>query len=168
MSKKISFGKFAGDEGGSLVEMAICCLVLMPMMFGVVQFSLAFYAYHFVADAAREASRYAMVRGNLACTNTPNLSQACSTTSGATSDDIQNYVRGLGLPMAGQLTATATWYSYGTDSNGYAVWTSCAGQCSTPGNQVRVTVVDNFALAIPFWKSLRVPIQSTSSMVISQ
>ena len=168
---KNRIAKFTGDDGGSLVEMAICCMVLMPLMFGVIQFSLAFYAYHFVADAAREASRYAMVRGGLSCNNTPNLSNACSTngsSTGVTSAQIQTYVQQLGLPMAGQLTASTTWYSYSADANGHATWAVCATPCPVPGNQVKVTVTDNFPLAIPYWKSLRVPITSTSTMVISQ
>lgn len=160
--------KLKNDEGGSLVEMALCCLVLMPMLFGVIQFSLALYAYHFVSDAAREGSRYAMVRGSLSCTNTPNLDNACSTSYGATSANIAAWVNSLGYPMAGQLSVSASWYSYSADANGHATWAACTSQCSIPGNQVKVTVTDNFPLAIPYWKSLTIPIQSSSTMVISQ
>ena len=168
MKSLLKFRKFKDEEGGSLTEMAICCIVLMPMLFGVIQFSMALYAFHFVADAAREGSRYAMVRGSLSCTNTPNLDNACSTSNGATSSDIATWVGKLGYPMAGQLSVSASWYSYSADSNGHATWASCASQCSVPGNQVKVTVTDNFPLAIPYWKSLTIPITSSSTMVISQ
>jgi Flp pilus assembly protein TadG len=172
MSTKFGFCKLKNEDGGSLVEMALSCLVLMPLMFGVIQFSTAFYVYHFVSEAAREGSRYAMVRGNLACTNTPNVDHACDQVSGATvgatPDDIQTFIRGLGYPIAGSVTVGTVWRSYSADSNGHATWTLCANQCSSPGNQVQVTVTDNFPLAIPYWKSLTIPIKSTSTMVISQ
>jgi len=168
MNKIMKFRMISGENGGSLVEMATCCMVLMPLMFGVIQFSLAFYAYHFVAEAAREGSRYAMVRGSQSCKNTPNLDNACSTSNGATASDIQTWVQNLGYPMAKNLSVTAAWYSYSADTNGHATWAACAGQCSIPGNQVKVTVVDNYSLAVPYWKTIRVPLQSTSTMVISQ
>jgi Flp pilus assembly protein TadG len=168
MKSLFKFSKVKDEEGGSLVEMGLCCIVLMPMLFGVIQFSMALYAYHFVSYAAREGSRYAMVRGSLSCTNTPNLSNACSSTSGATSANIQTWVQGLGYPLANKLTVSTTWYSYSADVNGHATWALCASQCSVPGNQVKVTVTDRFPLAVPYWKSLTIPIRSSATMVISQ
>ena len=38
-------------------------MVFMSMLLGIADFSRALYAYHFVSHAAREAARYAMVRG---------------------------------------------------------------------------------------------------------
>ena len=172
MSKRFRFHKTAGEEGSGLVEMAICCMVLMPLMFGVIEFSLAFYAFHFVSEAAREGSRYAMVRGSLSCKNTPNVSNACTNLSngntGASSDDISAYVKSLGYPFAGQLSVSATWKSYSADASGHATWASCATPCNIPGNQVKVTVTDNFPIAVPYWKSVTFPLSSSSTMVISQ
>jgi Flp pilus assembly protein TadG len=168
MRNLFTIQKVKDDEGGSLIEMALCCIVLMPMLFGVIQFSMALYAFHFVSDAAREGSRYAMVRGSLSCNNTPNLDNACSTSSGATSANIATWVNSLGYPLAGKLSVSTSWYSYSADVNGHATWALCASQCSLPGNQVKVTVTDNFPLAIPYWKSLSIPIKSSSTMMISQ
>ena len=52
------------EEGSSLVEFALIFLVLMTMMLGIIDFCRAAYAYHFVSNAAREATRYAAVRGS--------------------------------------------------------------------------------------------------------
>ena len=46
------------------MEMAlICAFVVIPTLFGIIEVSLALYSYNFVTDAAREATRYAIVRG---------------------------------------------------------------------------------------------------------
>lgn len=174
MSKRLTIRKIAGEDGGSLVEMALCCMVLMPLMFGVIEFSLAMYAYHFIAEAAREGSRYAMVRGSKSCSNAPSLDNACTVlvasplATGASSNNIQSYVKSLGFPFANQLSVSTTWRSYSADANGHATWTACASACNIPGNQVQVTVTDNFPIAIPYWKQVTFPMSSSSTMVISQ
>ena len=50
--------------GNTLVEGAMCFLAFMTLMLGVMEFSLAVYAYNFVSASAREASRYASVHGS--------------------------------------------------------------------------------------------------------
>jgi Flp pilus assembly protein TadG len=115
-------------------------------MFGIFAFCTALYSYNFVSEAAREASRYAMVRGS-----------SCSgfTDCGVTSAQIQTYVRSLGYPgiNTNNLTATATW---------------SAG--NAPGNPVSVTVTYTYGLNIPFWPQSGsiLNLSSTSQMVISQ
>ena len=42
-----------------LVEFALSSVVLFMTLFGLMAFALALYSYVFVAEAAREASRYA-------------------------------------------------------------------------------------------------------------
>ena len=156
------------DHGASLVEMAISCSVLFSMMFGVVEMSMALYTYHFASDAAREASRWAMVRGVNCITN---VSKAyCSPTSsdsnGADNADIQAYVKSLGYPFASNLTTSTTWLS-GTPSAQTTCGTSPSG-CNSAGNLVQVTIKYNFPIAIPFWSNTTIPISSRSSMVIAQ
>lgn len=162
------YRQIPGDEGASLVEMAIACSVLFAMMFGVIQMSLALYTYHFVSDAAREASRWAMVRGGNCISN---VSQGyCSPTSndayGADNADIQAYVKSLGYPFASNLTASTKWLS-GTPSSQSVCGTSPSG-CNGAGNQVQVTISCNLPVAIPFWKATNINMQSTSTMVIAQ
>ena len=51
------------DSGASLVEFTVSAAVLFMALFGIIQCSLGLYAYNYVSDAAREGTRYAMVRG---------------------------------------------------------------------------------------------------------
>jgi hypothetical protein len=60
--------RLKAEEGSNLVEFAFIVLLLMSMMLGIIDFSRALYSYHFISNAAREATRYAAVRG-YTCTN---------------------------------------------------------------------------------------------------
>ena len=155
------------DEGETLVEMAISTAIVMMLLFGVFDFSAYFYTYHFVSDAAREATRYAIVRGNMCGTQTPN-----QTNCDATGDQIQAYVQGLGYPGIdpSRMTVTSTWNTGTLQTDGHETWANCgtSNSCKSPGNQVQVTVVYTFPLAVPFLSLQSMNVQSTSSMVISQ
>ena len=159
----------AGEEGGSLVEMALSCLILIPVLFGIVQLSIGLYCYHFAADAAREATRWAIVRGG----NCNSLfgKGYCSPTagngSGATSDDIAQYVRNLGYPYSATVTTSTHWCAAGGTP---ATWSSCSTKQTDAvvGNQVKVTVSYAYPLIIPFIRKNTINISSTSSMTIVQ
>jgi Flp pilus assembly protein TadG len=151
------------SDGAAIVEFAVSCIILIPMLFGFIEVCLAFYTYNFVSDAAREATRYAIVRGSTSCANTPLLANCGITTS----PQIQSYVQGLGYPglTPGNLTATLSFLRASTTTP--TTWTvTCA--CPQPGNQVKVVVRYNFPIGIPFWKSATISIGSASSMVIAQ
>ncbi len=153
------------SDGAALFEFAISCLILLPMIFGFIEMCLAFYSYNFVSDAAREATRYAMVRGSAACGNTPGLADACPS-PGITQAEIQTYVRSLGFPGARNLTATVKWLQASTTVP--KTWTACGTQCSQPGNEVQVQVNYDFPIGIPFWKVTTISFASKSQMVITQ
>ena len=131
-----------------MVEFAMASIILFTLVFGVIAICLALYSYNVTAEAAREATRYAIVRGS-SCTS---FATACP----ATATDIQTYVRGLGFPginpSPSTLTATASW------PNGN----------NKPGSPVQVTVQYTFPLVIPFVPSQALTMSSTSAMVISQ
>jgi Flp pilus assembly protein TadG len=153
------------EEGASMVETAVAMLVLLPILLGVIEFSLLFYAYHDVTDAAREACRWAAVRGSLSCTNTPGL-----TNCKATTDQIQSYVRNLGYPglTPANLSVTTNWLVASAPPPP-TTWSACSsGTCNAPGNEVQVTVTYPFTIAIPFWKAAAIKVSSTSTMVIAQ
>lgn len=158
------------DDGATLVEVAISFSIFVAILLGIMQMSLALYAYHFVSDAAREASRWAMVRGSSCAANVS--TSYCSPTSGlsngADSADIQAYVSSLGYPYAGSLTATATWLTESASKP--RTWSACgiAPACKVAGNQVQVTVTYSFPIAIPYWTSTTIPVSSTSAMIIAQ
>jgi hypothetical protein len=153
------------DESGSaLVEMGLSAAILFGMFFGVFEVTMASYSYHYVSDAAREGARWAIVRGDSCSHNTQGLDHC-----GASSDDIQAYIRGLGYPgiNPSNLTATSTWWSPPTINGG--AWTSCSSAgCKAPGNMVKVYVVYAFPFNVPFVPSQTINVQSVSRMIIAQ
>lgn len=156
--------RLAQDEGANAVEMAVSCSVLFAVLFGICQMSLALYAYEFTADAAREATRYAMVRGSTSCTNTPNL-----TNCNATAANIQSYVQSLGFPgiTSANVAVTTSWYT--ASSTTPTTWSACAsGTCNAPGDLVKVVVTYPLSFTIPFTGNQAFSVSSTSQMVISQ
>jgi Flp pilus assembly protein TadG len=138
--------RLKADEGTSLVEFALSCSVLFMSLFGVFALCGALYSYVFVAEAAREATRYAIVRGS-----------SCTGFSDCSIDQtmLTAYVQKMSFPGMSKtnLSASASW----PNGNGR-------------GQPVYVTVSYSLPLAIPFWpNSGRVlRISSTSSMAISQ
>jgi Flp pilus assembly protein TadG len=139
-----------------MVELALSLIILLTIMFGLIEMCLALYTYHFVSNAAREGSRYAIVHG------------ATCTVSGisctASQDQIQTYVRNLGFPGINPSTVMVT-----TSYSAYPAGATCqAVGCNGPGDRVQVTVRYNFPLNIPFLKSITLAMSSTSAMVISQ
>jgi len=149
------------DSGASLVEFTVSAAVLFMALFGIIQCSLGLYAYNYVSDAAREGTRFAIVRG-ARCT-------APMTGCLATEADIQTYLRGYQYPGidANNLLVTANWYTASATTP--TTWTSCGtgNGCKVPGNAVRVQVKYTFPLRIPYWKNASVSIASVSQMVIS-
>jgi Flp pilus assembly protein TadG len=158
-------GDIRSEEGATIVATALASTILLCFFIGVFEMSLALYNYHLVCDAAREATRYAIVRGSASCTNSPNLSN-CN----ATSAEIQSYVQGLGYPNSGQLAVTTTWLSaVSSGSPATTTWSACSsGTCNAPGNLVNVVVTEAFPLNVPFISKLTLNLSSTSQMVISQ
>ncbi len=151
------------------METAISCLILIPVLFGIVQLSLALYCYTYAANAARQAARWAMVRG-ANCNGNFNAAY-CSPTdasgSGATPNDIAQFVKGLGFPFSGVVSTSAQWCTYGGSTP--ATWTFCSTtKYNSTGNQVQVKVSYAYPLIIPFLPSNTANISSSASMTIVQ
>lgn len=138
------------------MEMALSMIILLTLLFGLIELCLALYAYHYVSDAAREGSRYAIVHGST-CSVSGN---SCTVTSG----QIQTYVQNLGYPgiNPSNMTVTTTWGSYPAGGTCYAPG------CNGPGDLVTVMAQYSFNLSIPFLKATALNLTSTSAMVISQ
>jgi Flp pilus assembly protein TadG len=155
------------EEGSELVETALSYGILLTLLIGLMQILLAVYAYHYVSEAARDATRWAIVRG-ANCTGL--------TGCGAANSDIQTYLRNQAYPgiTAANLTTTTTWYTSAMNTSvtpNTVVLTACGtapAGCNYPGNQVKVLVTYTFPLNIPFVNSANIAINSTSAMVISQ
>jgi len=146
-----------------MFEMALASTVFLAMLIGVFEMMLALSTFNYVTDAARQGTRYAMVRGSTSCTNTPNLSN-CN----ATAAEIKTYVQGISYPgiKSSNLTVTASWLS--ASSTYPTSWSSCGGTCNAPGNLVKVVASYPFTFSVPFVPKATLTMTSTSQMVISQ
>jgi Flp pilus assembly protein TadG len=145
------------ETGANMVEFAMASIILFTLVFGVIAICLALYSYNVTAEAAREATRYAIVRGSKC---SPSTFSDCNVTSA----QLQTYVRGLGFPgiNPSSLNVTAAWPTIGP---------TCFPSitpCNNPGNQVQVTVQYTFPLVIPFVPSRTLTMSNTSAMYISQ
>jgi Flp pilus assembly protein TadG len=157
------------EEGSTVVEVALTLGILLMVVIGMFQMLLAVYTYHSLSEIAREATRYAIVRGanciNLAGCNADNTT-------------IQTYAQGLAYPgiVSGSITTKTNWYTVTMDTTPTiptAVLTACGSGtpppgCNNPGNQVQVQVQYQFPVNIPFLSSTTINMSSTSAMVISQ
>lgn len=143
----------ARERGTTLLESAVMISLLLLMMFGVVGFGTALYTYHFVSNTAREATRWASVRGH-GCIG------GCEASSNDVTAYVQNLSTGIGLDPT-KVTTTTTWVA---PPNNLA---ACATQSNSPGCVVKVQVQYSFQFLFPLLPS-GFTMQSTSQMVISQ
>ncbi len=157
-------------EGASLVEMALSASILFVMLFGIIEICMGLYAYNLVSEAARQATRFAAVRGVNSCTYATKAFPGCDLNPTTPGNAIQSYVQSLGFPYSSQMSATATWWTAVQDTNGSTTWpTQCTtGLCNVVGNAVKVQVTYSFPLPIPFWGNANLNIKSTSEMMISE
>lgn len=154
----------ARDDGSALVETSIACTVLLAVIIGTMEMCMGLYTYHYTAQVARMATRYAMVRGSSSCTETPSLSK-CN----ASASDVTSYVQGLAFPTitASNLSVTTTWCA--SNATTPATWATCSSTTSNdPGNLVKVVVTYPYTLAVPFLSNVSFNVSSTSQAVISQ
>jgi hypothetical protein len=153
------------ERGTTLLESAVMISVLLLMMFGVVGFGTALYTYHFVANTAREATRWASVRGTassgtgLSCTGDGSPG-GCPAADSGVDAYVQNLSTGIGLDPT-KVSTTTTWVA---PPNNLAI---CASQPKSPGCVVKVQVQYSFQFLFPLLPS-GFKMQSTSQMVISQ
>lgn len=144
--------RFGNEEGSSLAEFAFASLVLIVMLFGIIEFSYAFYSWNFLAETAKEAVRYASVRGACKDSNgdVTNLLPDCAITSA----QVTALVKGMRYPGVNpdNITSVAvTW----PDGDGY------------PGHRVAVNLTYKFPISVPFWTATNLDMHSTAQMVIS-
>jgi Flp pilus assembly protein TadG len=141
--------KFKREAGTSLVEFAFAALFFLTLLFGIMAFGTALYAYHFVNNAAKSASRWAAVNGSTcgddgSCNGTGGMSNGPATTTA-----VNTYVQGL-VPQgitAGNVGTSACGVSGGSVCAG-STPTGCTTTPNAPGCTVQVTV--SYAFIFPF------------------
>jgi Flp pilus assembly protein TadG len=156
---------FLRDEDGSeLVEFALSVSLLLMVMIGIMGFSLAVYAQHFVALAAQSGTRYASVRGASwpsACTSA--TATSCITNAAM----VQSYVQSIapGGVTNSKLIVQTTWPA--TTPAGGACFI-VAGNSNSPGCMVKVTVKYPFSFLLPFLPTNVMNFTSTGALPIAQ
>ncbi len=151
------------ERGSTLVEFAASAVLLFTLVFGIMDCSRALYVDHFVANAARDGTRYAMVRGSSwtsSCTTA--IAYGCA----ASSSNIASFVQSLataGINSA-DITTTATWP--GTDATGASCTSS--GPANGLGCVVAVKVAYSFSFIVPFLPKKALVMSSTSKVTIAQ
>lgn len=166
------FARLHSDTGSTLVESALSIAILLTLVIGIMEACLLVYSYHFISNAAREGTRYAMVRGSTWATPPWSPASAplpCGSYTDAgcttTAPQIQDYVRSLAFPGidASQITANTSWYPpIGTPN------ASPSPAYNFHGDIVQVNVTYTFPFNVPFIPSKSLTMSSTSEMVISQ
>jgi Flp pilus assembly protein TadG len=150
-----------------MVEFSIAAMAVLLILFGILEFARVLYIYHTVSNAARLASRWAIVRGS-GCT----VLDHCN----AQPSDVQSYVQSI-VPIPDSSNTTLP----GCSNPGLCVvttWSSTAGpsascdQSSPSGNNAQghlvcVTVQYPFNFAVPLVFSNGVTLSSSSQMVIA-
>lgn len=165
-----------GEQGSTLVETAIAATLMLGVVFSLFELFLAFYTYHYVSYVARDAARYAAVRGSK-CSSDSTTMPNCDVTQA----ELQTYVQGLNFPgiNSSNLTVTVSWLSAVYTETATSIttsWAACTSTtgagyptgCDTPGNAVNVKVQYAFPLNLPFFSNASLNLTSTSQMVISQ
>jgi Flp pilus assembly protein TadG len=151
------------SSGSGLLEFAIAIATLLTLVLGIVYCGLALYADHYVASAAREGARYAMVRGStwgVACASTKGYS--CT----ATSNSVKAYllaIAPLGVKAANTAVVT-TWP--GVTAAGSVCY--LLNGINGPGCSVKVVVTYTFGLSLPLVPKTALQLTSSSTMPITQ
>jgi Flp pilus assembly protein TadG len=141
------------EDGATLIEFAITISVALTLVFVIMQLCLALYMYGMITETAREATRWAIVRGSTCVTGS---GTSCTTTTTA----ITNYAKGLGFPNVGGGTLLVT-----------PTFPDTTGTCSNPqapGCRVKVVVTYTVAISLPFVPRNNIPLQTSSEMYILQ
>lgn len=145
------------QEGSVMVEFAVSVVLLLVMVFGVVDFGRALYTYHFLSNAARDATRWASVNGS-SCTSDP----TCPNGGPASQQDIASYIDRItpaGINPNSVIVA-ANW-PRGT------VGCSLLNPSDAPGCPVQVQVSYQFNFLVPLVHNGSINLSSSSEAIIS-
>ena len=151
------------EEGAELVEFALASTVFFAFVFGFMELCTVLFMYTSVAEAAREASRWASVRGASSSVTSGGVTSCANpyiTQCPATATQVQNYAKNF---VGGPGMTVNVWWC---NSDGQ---TNCTTSNSNAlkGNIVKVKVFYNFA-SVPFVARTGLTVGSTSEMVIWQ
>jgi hypothetical protein len=164
MSKNFSSNLQTDESGSMLLEASVGLVVILAVLCGILEFSRALFVNDFIGIAARQATRYAMVRGSswngVACSQ--QMSFGCT----ATGQDVTNFVSSItpnGINNA-NLRVLVTWP--GTTATGAQC--SAPSKTNSPSCMVQVKVTYPFSFMLPALPSNLVTFTTVSQAVIAQ
>ena len=140
------FPRVKTEDGATLVEFAIGCLVLLAMLFGICEFGTVLYAYHFASHAAKSATRWTAVCGST-CSADPN----CACGGPATPGTVLTYVQNMAPSgiNTGNLSTPMVCGVAGSSSCADSLPTGCAATPNLPGCTVAITVCYDYKFIFP-------------------
>jgi Flp pilus assembly protein TadG len=172
------------QRGASLVEYAFVVILFLSLLFGISGFGHALFVYHHLNNAAKEATRYAAVRGykcsnDLSCAATNSASGTAGPTTAA---DVTAYVASI-TPQSidsSKFTVTVCGVkgSVACGASGPAVCTTDLKDGSVPpvvvqvaasnypGCTVSVQVQYAYNFVFPLIATTPINMSSTSQMII--
>ena len=146
MSNSVGSSGTRKNRGQSLVEFALCSLLVVALMLGVIEFGRMVLAYTTISNAARIGVRFAMAHGsdNLAST---------STIQGV----VNNYLGAAAIDTS-SATVTINYPGYRT--------LACASGGTSPGCPVSVTVTYPYKTMFTYYP-INITLGSESEGVIT-
>jgi hypothetical protein len=167
-----AFTRHARNESGqSLVETAVSMLIVLMLIFGVIEGCWGVYSFHYLANAAHEAARYAIVRGHdwiIPCDSVGGWSASMCTASPA---NIANFAANRGFPGINIDPNNDVCVEYfAPDSMPDSGSLACNPNTgpNSVGDIVQVTINNPFKLTLPGLPAYTWNLSSTSRMVIAQ
>jgi len=149
-----TFSVKSSERGSALVEFGLIAIVLFMLIFGIIDFGRALFAYHYIANTAREATRMASVRG-----------ADCQLSFASCTMDLQSYFQtqaaGTGINTNKLTLVKSPLIMPGGPS-------ICTTVVNNPGCTVQVSVNYQFQFIFPLLPALPLNMSSTSTTVITQ
>jgi len=146
-------------KGSVLIEAAMVYPVLIVLMLGIILLSIGVFRYQQVAHIAREASRWAAVRGAKYAQETGN---AAATKDSVFDNAIKPQAAGMRLTST-NLTYDVTWQSSNAQTTTKTVTVGGVSTVKETANTVTVTVTYTWNTGL----FGNIPVSSTSVMVMS-
>lgn len=172
-----------GQTGATLFEYAVVSMIFFTVLFGICGFGYMLFIYHLINNTAKEATRYAAVRGSTCSQDADGGScQSSNSASGisgpTTAADIQAFankmlvgvdVNMVNVPSTGSDGSGATYFCGVSGSACTPAVASAAAACNAaatanqPGCTVKVTVAYAFNFLFPL-----LPVYTTTTAPCSK
>lgn len=138
------------ERGNAFIEFALVSIVMIPVFFGVMDYSRVFYYGAIAQGAARAGTQYAV-------SQLPNHANTTAVQAAATAD-------AANVPAAQNFTPTATYWCQCSNQTGTAT-TACTSTCSTGDTMYEYSQVNT---TLTFTTYFKYPLLPTSITVNGQ